>query len=75
MSCFTPDTTDRYAVVSQSTSEAGPADVTFWPNHMAVIDLMTRHANCCFHFSQGFSVWHRRTATSAWKLITDTTAR
>lgn len=71
MNLSTPSKTNRYAVVS-TPFDTGPADVSFWDSYTIVIDLMTRHSNSCFSSCLGFSVWHRRTATSAWKLITDT---
>lgn len=68
---LTPCPLARYVVVSTS-NDMGPADVSFWDSYESIISLMTGFANNTWHNSQGFSVWHRRTATSRWKLITNT---
>lgn len=72
MRLSTPSSEDRYAVAS-APDGTGPAAVSFWRDQSTIISLMTRYANCEFSSSQGFSVWHRRTATSQWKLITSPT--
>lgn len=63
-----PQPTDRYAVVCPSSD--GPS-ASFWRDHLAVIDLMTRYARAAWYTEQGFSVWHRRSAKSRWVCITE----
>lgn len=65
-----PTDRDRYAVVSPEITEDGPCHVMFYTDMTVVLDLMTRYANTEWAFSIGFSVWHRRTERSPWKLIT-----
>lgn len=65
-----PYNTDLFAVVNPMASEVGPANVSFWSNHMSVIGLMTRYANMQNHTNPGFSVWHRASHLHPWQLIT-----
>jgi hypothetical protein len=64
----TPAITDRYAVVS--TGCYGPT-VSFWSDHLTVIDLMTRYARAAWCTEQAFAVWHRRSAKARWVCITN----
>ena len=68
MAYYPPQPTDRYAVVCPHSS--GP-DVSFWPDHLSIIKLMTLHARCVWSKEQPFSVWHRRTAKARWVCITN----
>ena len=67
----TPTNSDRYAVVhgTADIQSAEPGQVIYWSDAHAVISLMTMHANTCWLKPQRFTVWHRRTANSPWKLI------